>query len=229
MRSHGVFGTLVVAGLLGLCGVASAQYPGGGGSPGGSSPGTPAAKVGANGNPFSGGLSFTPQDVSVKVGEIVQWTNTDSFVPHTATEDHNLWDLGGSYGETPANPPGFAPGESVQREFSAGTFHYYCRVHPTQMKGTVSVPVRLRRKHHGDEFRVIAVWSDTQLPDGQVFDVQKRKGGGAWKTVRNGIAKLRGRFAAAEGQKLGFRARVRRADDPETASGYSPVAKIKLR
>jgi hypothetical protein len=46
---------------------------------------------------------------------------------------------------TPVNPPGFAPGTTVQRIFEAGTFHYFCRVHPVPMHGVVAVPVTLAR------------------------------------------------------------------------------------
>jgi plastocyanin len=226
----GVFGFVAAFALLAPASVAAGQYGGPGMTPGAGSPSeSPAAKVAANGNPLSGGLSFTPQNVTVKAGEVVQWTNTDSFAPHTATENHSLWDLGGSYGGTPANPPGFAPGASVQREFSAGTFNYFCRVHPTDMSGSVSVPVELRRKRRGERVRVVAVWSEVALPAGQVFDVEKRRGGGDWKTVRDGTRDLRGRFAAQQGKAFRFRARVRKADDPDAASGYSPVAKIRFR
>src|SRR6059058_3132731 len=94
----------------------------------------PAAEVNAEGNAFTGGLKFDPAKVGVKVGQVVRWTNTDFLVPHTATEDHGLWDLGGTYGGTPANPSGFGPGESRSRVFEAGTQNYYCRVHPKQMR-----------------------------------------------------------------------------------------------
>src|SRR4051794_4927278 len=94
------------------------------------SDGTPAAEVDANGNAVvPGSLGFDPVEVSVKVGEIVRWTNTDSSVPHTATEDHGLWRLSGTYG-SPGPFQGFGPGESVERRFEAGTHHYYCEVHP---------------------------------------------------------------------------------------------------
>jgi plastocyanin len=86
-------------------------------------------------------LRFDPASATVKVGDMVRWTNVDQVVPHTATEDHGLWDLGGTYGQTPANPPGFGPGESRDRLFEAGTQHYYCRVHPQQMHGVIAVPV----------------------------------------------------------------------------------------
>src|SRR5919106_230389 len=79
-------------------------------------------EVGANGNIITGGLSFTPADVEAKVGDVVRWTNTDFLVPHTATEDHRLWDLTGTYGATPLNPPGFGPGEVREWVFEAGTF-----------------------------------------------------------------------------------------------------------
>lgn len=117
--------------------------------------GATTAEVGANGNVFTGGLSFTPAKVSLTVGDSVRWRNTDNVVPHTATEAHALWDLAGSYGATPANPSGFGPGETRQRVFEAGTQAYFCRVHPAQMQGTIEVApalalqrvrVRIRRK-----------------------------------------------------------------------------------
>src|SRR5205823_1301278 len=88
-------------------------------------PNAPTIHVDANGNAFTGGLSFTPDHVTARIGQVVEWTNTDFLVPHTATEDHGLWDLGGTYGQTPANPSGFGPGMSVSRPFEAGTEHYY--------------------------------------------------------------------------------------------------------
>src|SRR3954463_9732493 len=109
------------AGLALAAPAAQAQY--GYGPPSGSSgsgsgaaaeQGQPAADVKAEGNPFSGGLAFDPPNVAVKVGEIVRWTNTDQAVPHTATENHGLWDLAGTYGNEAIAPTGFGPGESRQ-------------------------------------------------------------------------------------------------------------------
>src|SRR5207237_3176522 len=125
--------------------VALGQYGYGSGTPSGGSQQQqqqqqqqPAADVKAEGNAFTGGLKFDPPKVSVKVGQIVRWTNTDKFVPHTATEDHGLWDLAGTYGMTPANPAGFGPGETRTRVFEAGTEHYYCRVHPQPLHRVVA-------------------------------------------------------------------------------------------
>src|SRR5687768_3209677 len=104
----------------------------------------PTTEVSAQGNALydTANLRFSPARVTVPVGGTVRWTNTDPVVPHTATEKHHLWDLGGAYGATPANPSGFGPGASVLRVFEAGTHEYFCRVHPT-MLGVVAVPVQL--------------------------------------------------------------------------------------
>jgi plastocyanin len=121
---------------LGLC-TALAAAPGAGAA-------QPAAEVDAAGNAFSGGLAFIPARISVRVGDVVQWRNTDFLVPHTATEDHFLFNLTGDYGGTPVNPPGFGPGETRRHRFAAGTWNYFCQVHPDDMRGRVTVPPTLR-------------------------------------------------------------------------------------
>jgi plastocyanin len=210
----------------------------------------PAAKVNAEGNitQLTGPLRFNPATVSVAVGDQVEWVNTDILVPHTATEDHGLWNLGGTYGQTPFNPPGFGPGETRSRRFAAGSWSYFCEVHPTQMHGQVLVPDRLsshvvRRKRHrrgraanataskrlSKRFRVVAVWASEPLPDGQVFDVQARRGSGDWKTVMDGTSELGGAVAAGPaGTVWSVRSRVRASDQPDRASGYSHAATITV-
>jgi plastocyanin len=206
-------------------------------------------EVDAAGNAFTGGLAFDPADIEVVVGEHVRWTNTDILVPHTATEDHDLWDLTGTYGATPLTPPGFGPGDSRERRFEAGSWSYYCRVHPVDMRGTVDVPVKLRKRKvkgaaGGTRYVVIARWAKEQLPDGQVFDVQKRAliaraiaGGkasarnrlGPWRSAREDTRSLKLAMRPLQaGSVVEFRARVHRADDPEAASGWSPRARITL-
>ena len=197
--------------------------------PPGSGPASNDRSVDAAGDPFSGGLAFVPAHVKAKVGQTVSWTNTDNIVPHTATEDHRLWRLSGTYG--PPGTQGFGPGETVKRRFAAGTWHYFCEIHPTEMHGVVDIPVTLKRLVVGtgtSDRRVLAIWGVEQLPGGQVFDVQERIGGKGWKTVRNGTRQLRGTFAPSGGQALSFRARVRESGDATAASGYSPPASIRL-
>ncbi len=177
-------------------------------------------EVGANGNIITGNLTFTPAAVEAKVGDVVRWTNTDFLVPHTATEDHGLWDLTGTYGETPLNPPGFGPGEVREWVFEAGTFSYFCEVHPVQMRGTVSVAPDIVRAGSRARPRLRVTWSVASPSAGQVFDVQQRQNG-AWRTVRKGTPKSAATFRGKHGQ---FRVRLRSASDPTAASDYSPVA-----
>lgn len=74
------------------------------------------------------GLAFSPQAVTVSVGETVTWTNNDTQI-HTATADDGSWNAGNIAG-------GGGIGAVV---FSvAGTFPYHCEIHP-QMTGTVTV------------------------------------------------------------------------------------------
>ena len=74
-------------------------------------------------------LAFSPIEVTVKVGDLVEWTNGD-FVDHTATDKGGAWDVA-----VPA-------GKSAQLKVtSPGTFAYYCKVHPG-MTGTIHVDAK---------------------------------------------------------------------------------------
>jgi plastocyanin len=183
--------------------------------------GEPAAEVDANGNAFvPGSLGFDPVEVSVPVGGVVRWTNTDYSVPHTSTEDHGLWRLSGTYG-SPGPYQGYGPGESVARAFEAGTHHYYCEVHPDDMKAVVEVPVTLERARHR---RARAIWSPTPPDEGLVFDVQ-RKRNGTWRTVLEGTSARKATFRRGS-RHWRMRARLRSADDETKATAWSPVASI---
>lgn len=206
----------------------------------------PAATVGANGNAFLGGLSFTPADVTVAVGDTVVWTNTDFLVPHTSTEDHGLWDLTGNYGATPVSPPGYGPGAVVARAFEAGTHRYFCLVHPEDMKGSVAVApgvsatrtttrrrVRVRTRR-GTVVRIrrrtvatIAMrWAAAPPAEGQAFDVERRTGGGEWQRLHTATTAGEGTFRTRPGTPWEIRARLRDAADEERATDWSPPAPV---
>lgn len=198
-------------------------------------------EIGANGNAFTGGLGFSPGEVTVPVGEVVRWRNTDPYVPHTSTEQHGLWDLAGDYGGTGVTPPGYGPGAVVERPFEAGTHRYYCRVHPRDMTGTVAVPVtlaretkrlRLKRRRKGRRVKrvrfVLAAWAIVPPPEGLVYDVQRRVGAGTpWVPLRTGTREHFVRFRAGiRGTPWEVRARLRRGGS-EDATAWSPVAAIR--
>jgi plastocyanin len=71
-------------------------------------------------------LAFSPAQVSARVGDTIEWVNTD-FVTHTATARNKEWDI---------TIPAKGTGSVVLK--SSGTVDYYCRFHPN-MTGTITV------------------------------------------------------------------------------------------
>ncbi|HKP91166.1 MAG TPA: plastocyanin/azurin family copper-binding protein [Thermoleophilaceae bacterium] len=184
--------------------------------------------VEADGNPAQGGLQFDPADIRVAVGDKVTWVNTDTTVPHTATENHGLWDLTGTYG-VPGNY-GFGPAEKRSRKFEAGTQSYYCKVHPTQMRGVVRVPVKAHVESllYGKR-KIVMRWTTKPPATGQVYDVQlKRAGETNWRKFRTGTREQHGARQTG-GQKVtwSIRARLRKASDASQATGWSPVVRVQ--
>ena len=72
-------------------------------------------------------FTYQPDPVVVQAGGKVTWQNQDT-APHTATADDDSWDTGT-----------IEKGKIGSATFKeAGTFTYFCEIHPT-MKGTVEV------------------------------------------------------------------------------------------
>lgn len=72
-------------------------------------------------------MAFSPDTLTVKLGDKVTWNNQDS-IGHSATADDNSFDTGV-----------IAQGQSGSATFTkAGTYTYHCKVHPT-MKATIIV------------------------------------------------------------------------------------------
>ena len=67
------------------------------------------------------GVAFTKADVSVTVGDTVEWVNND-IVDHTATDRKDGWNLS------------IAPGKTASVVMKTpGTFEYFCRYHPNMV------------------------------------------------------------------------------------------------
>ena len=78
-------------------------------------------------------FSFSPDPVSISVGESVVWTN-DGGALHTSTSGTSPAG-DGMWGSTT-----LSPGDTFSQQFDqAGTFEYFCMIHPATMQGTVTV------------------------------------------------------------------------------------------
>lgn len=73
------------------------------------------------------GYAFVPPTVTVDAGTTVSWVNDDDE-PHTVTTTDKA-----------INSPGLDAGQTFSMTFpTAGTYAYFCSIHP-QMRGTVVV------------------------------------------------------------------------------------------
>jgi len=87
----------------------------------------PSAKASSSASVTISDFKFTPDSVTVNVGDTVTWTNDGPSV-HTATADDGSFDTGS-----------LREGESGSATFTqAGTISYICQPHPF-MKGTIVV------------------------------------------------------------------------------------------
>jgi plastocyanin len=72
--------------------------------------------------------SFRPADLTVDKGTTVRWTNEDS-INHTVTANDQKFDSGILSG-----------GETFEFTFNeTGAFDYHCTIHPSQMRGKITV------------------------------------------------------------------------------------------
>jgi plastocyanin len=89
-------------------------------------PGSPASPAGTTQSLLMKGIAFEPQQVTVHVGDTLEWANQD-IVAHTATAKDKSWDVN------------VLPGKNGQMVVkAAGTFDYICRYHPN-MTGKIIV------------------------------------------------------------------------------------------
>ena len=73
---------------------------------------------------------FTPNNLTVKLGTTVKWTNKGA-ITHTATSN----DGGATF-----NSGNVTPGQSFSyTTTTAGTFQYQCTIHGAAMSGTLTV------------------------------------------------------------------------------------------
>ncbi len=97
---------------------------------------------------------FNPKELTVKVGDIVIWTNNDSRTHYVTTMKHNYPDQNFAKGiedeeeeeeeeeddDTFFSSSDINPGETFSYSFNKpGTYKYFCFTHPIEMQGVVIV------------------------------------------------------------------------------------------
>lgn len=129
MRTMTVAVTAALAAALAGCGNGPPSIAGGSGGAvlgkaASSGLGTPAKSISATGS-----NSFDPGTVTVKAGQVIQWTNTGG-VPHNVTFDE--FDA--------LTSTTLKQGDSWQIQFTVpGTYPYHCTFHDPTMTGTITV------------------------------------------------------------------------------------------
>lgn len=84
--------------------------------------------------------AFAPDDIKVKVGDTVTWTNKDTTF-HTVTSGTGAGDTakGKEFDSSPGLKTFIQPSQTFSHKFmTAGEFAYFCQIHPT-MVGKVEV------------------------------------------------------------------------------------------
>jgi plastocyanin len=89
-------------------------------------PGCPASPAGMAQSVLMKGIAFEPKQITVHVGDTLEWANMD-IVAHTATARDKSWDVNVQPGKS---------GRMVTK--ASGRFDYICRYHPN-MTGEIIV------------------------------------------------------------------------------------------
>lgn len=127
--------------------------------------------------------TFTPSDLSIAMGASVRWSRAA-----LSTGSHSVTEVGGIF--TSGAPTTGAI--DYVRNFSAGTFHYWCSVHTTAMQGYVRVKPKTAAAPTGLPFTV--TWATATSNTGTLFDVQYKIGTGSWVDWKVDTATFKGVF-----------------------------------
>jgi plastocyanin len=159
---------------------------------------------------------FLPSFATVSRGETVVWDFSDADRSHTATDSSGM----GLFDSGLVSPGG--PSFAYAFE-AAGSYPYTCTIHTNDMNGRVNVPVRAwpDSGRLGRTFRVR--WATGTAPDGFVYDVQRKRNDGSWRSWSSGTAPL-ATFEPARGGTYRFRARLRK--ESGGASDWSEPASL---
>lgn len=84
-----------------------------------------------------GAGAFRPSDIRIGTGDTVLWVWSGPDLDNTVTADPGQAE---QFDSDPGGTPDRKLGDSFAHRFtSTGTYSYFCRRHPDQMKGTIRV------------------------------------------------------------------------------------------
>lgn len=162
--------------------------------------------------------AFTPATQTVALGSSVRWQNT-SGRKHTATPTLN-WSLGGGVtvkaGKTSA----------AIYPTQAGSWPYFCALHPSRHKGTIEVPVTVDQAAGTTETFFTFTLGTVGAPGVSVHDVYVRQNGGGWQLMASSQAASISIFFPSAGT-WDVRTQMR-WQLGSAASGYSPITTVQV-
>jgi len=169
-------------------------------------------------------FAFVPSTDKPAMGTALLWDFQDNDGlnnSHTATDTTGmaLFDSGEK-----------APGDFyVYRFFAAGRYPYDCSIHPTQMSGTVKVPMTATPKSGDQSTTFTITWASSAPPVGFVYDVQiQRPGSSGFEDWLVDQTAPTSPFVADGGSgTYSFQSRLRKTSNG-AASLYSPVVSITV-
>jgi plastocyanin len=178
--------------------------------------------IAMTGDPLTGSFSFRQDLVDLVAGDVVRFRNANGLATHQPAERNGLWGLS------------VPPGAEAERTMEAGTHLIVCRLHPVLMQATIRVsPVVtvtrrvVRRRDRRGRLRSRRVvrtatvrWAVAAPAAGQAFDVERRRQGGAWESLRSATSSTDASFSVAAGDAWQVRARLRGGD---VVGAWSPV------
>jgi plastocyanin len=161
---------------------------------------------------------FSPKTASGAIGTTFTWKNSDS-IDHTSTQNSplSLWNSGH-----------IVAANTFSKTINfAGSYPYHCTIHPLTMKGTVKVPLRVSPASGSVGTSFIISVANRKAPSGFVYDIQRRKGSGAWTAWRTGITAKSATFKPSSSGTWSFRSRLRKTSNG-AKSGWSPARSVTV-
>jgi plastocyanin len=160
---------------------------------------------------------FMPQTKTVPVASSLpfSWDNAGGF-PHTATSDVN------GFFDTGQISSGNSGAGSL---FGAGAYPYHCTNH-SSMHGTIKVRPTVSASSIGVGDPVTITFG-VMIQKGYTFDLQRRRNGGAWVTMRSETPFSTATFTPARTGTYDFRAKTHIVNTIRV-SGYSPKRTVTV-